>query len=147
MATLERAIQIAVQAHAGQVDKSDQPYILHPLRVMRQFSNSQRNEQIVAVLHDVIEDSDWTIEAIKAEQFSDEVCDALQAMTKTKQDDYEEDYITRIAENRLATKVKIADLQDNLTVTRLQQLTEVDVQRVNKYLRSLRRLQTVLTNQ
>ena len=80
MATLERAIQIAVSAHAGQIDKSGQPYVLHPLRVM--FSVSSLQERIAAMLHDVIEDTSTTMDDLMEEGFHEEVIEAVRALTK-----------------------------------------------------------------
>ena len=80
MSTLERAIQVAVSAHAGQVDKAGQPYILHPLRVMLHVSGL--HERISAVLHDVVEDTDLTLEDLAGEGFPDDVIMALEALTK-----------------------------------------------------------------
>ena len=84
---LERAIEIAVEAHKGQVDKGGSPYILHPFRVM--MSVDLELEKIVAVLHDVVEDSNWTFEALLAEGFSIEVIEALKSVTKNSDN---EDY-------------------------------------------------------
>ena len=75
MSSLERAIEIAVSAHKGQKDKADKPYILHPLRLM--FKMNSENEMIAAVLHDVVEDTDWTIEKLEAEGFNEEVITAV----------------------------------------------------------------------
>ena len=75
MATLERAIEIARQAHAGQVDKGGADYIGHPLRVMGMGKTEE--EKIVGVLHDVVEDSDWTFEMLESEGFSSEIIDPL----------------------------------------------------------------------
>ena len=85
---LERAIEIAVEAHKGQLDKGGNPYILHPLRVM--MSVDLELEKIVAVLHDVVEDSNWTFEALLAEGFSNEVIEALKSVTKkSDNEDYD----------------------------------------------------------
>jgi len=77
MATLERAIAIAAAAHAGQVDKAGQPYILHPLRVMLRVATE--HERIAAVLHDVVEDTDVTLHTLAAEGFAPEVIAAVEA--------------------------------------------------------------------
>jgi GTP diphosphokinase / guanosine-3',5'-bis(diphosphate) 3'-diphosphatase len=82
MSTLERAIAIASGAHAGQVDKAGQPYILHPLRVMLRIASEA--ERIAEVLHDVMEDSGVTLELLRAEGFSSEIISAVDALTRRK---------------------------------------------------------------
>ena len=133
---LERTIEIAVEAHKGQVDKGGSPYILHPLRVM--MSVNGESEKIVAVLHDVVEDSNWTFEALLAEGFSIEVIEALKSVTKESEDEDYDLFIQRAMRNHIGRKVKIADLRDNLDVTRITELGEKDLQRINKYKKSLK---------
>lgn len=84
MSTLERAIEIATEAHKGQVDKSGKEYIGHPLRVMEMGKTEE--EKIVGVLHDVVEDTDWTFERLAEEGFSDEVIAALKCVTAARQE-------------------------------------------------------------
>jgi (p)ppGpp synthase/HD superfamily hydrolase len=139
MNLLEKAIAIAVQAHGGQFDKSGAPYILHPLRVM--FGVSSETERIVAVLHDVVEDSDWTLEQLRAEGFSEPVLAALDCVTKRENEDYF-DFIARIKVNQLAITVKISDLHDNMNLARIPDPTEKDLQRLEKYKKAL----AILTN-
>ena len=137
---IERAIQIAVEAHAGATDKGGNPYILHPLRVMMGLGTE--TEQIVGVLHDVVEDvEEWTFERLLKEGFSAEIVDALSAVTKTSDDEDYNDFIERISINPLATKVKIADITDNMDVSRLAKLDEKAMNRLNKYKRAINRLQ------
>ena len=133
---LERAIEIAVEAHKGQVDKGGSPYILHPLRVM--MSVDLELEKIVAVLHDVVEDSDWTFKALLEERFSIEVIEALKSVTKNSDNEDYDSFIRRAMENPIGRKVKIADLRDNLDVTRIAELGEKDLQRINKYKKALK---------
>ena len=137
---LERAIEIAVEAHKGQVDKGGSPYILHPLRVM--MSVNGESEKIVAVLHDVVEDSDWTFKALLAEGFSIEVIEALKSVTKESEDEDYDLFVQRAMRNHIGRKVKIADLRDNLDVTRIIELGEKDLQRINKYKKALKILTT-----
>ena len=137
---LERAIEIAVEAHKGQVDKGGQPYILHPLRVM--MSVSGESEKIVAVLHDVVEDSVWTFDALLAERFAVDVIEALKSVTKESEDEDYELFIQRAMQNPIGHKVKIADLRDNLDVTRISDITDKDVKRINKYKKALKILTT-----
>ena len=135
---LERAIEIAVEAHKGQVDKGGQPYILHPLRVM--MSVSGESEKIVAVLHDVIEDSDWTFDWLLEEGFCIEVIEALKSVTKESEDEGYDLFVQRAMQNPIGRKVKIADLRDNLDVTRISDMTDKDVKRINKYKKALKLL-------
>ena len=135
---LERAIEIAVEAHKGQVDKGGSPYILHPLRVMGNVDGE--SEKIVAVLHDVVEDSNWTFEALLAEGFSVEVIEALKSVTKESPDEDYDSFIQRAIRNPIGRKVKIADIRDNLDVTRIPELGEKDLQRISKYKKALKRL-------
>ena len=135
---LDRAIEIAVKAHMGQVDKGGNPYILHPLRVM--MSVDGELEKIVAVLHDVVEDSDWTFEALLADGFSTEVIEALTSVTKESEDEDYDLFIQRAMQNPIGRKVKIADLRDNLDVTRISEITDTDVKRINKYKKALKLL-------
>lgn len=130
MADIEKAIQLAVQAHIGQKDKAEKPYILHPLRVMNQFSIE--SEMIVAVLHDVVEDTDITLDDLKKQGFSDLVVDAIGCLSKQDDESYE-DFIKRIYVNDLAKKVKIVDIKDNLDLRRLSELSEKDLKRIKKY--------------
>jgi (p)ppGpp synthase/HD superfamily hydrolase len=135
---LERAIEIAVEAHKGQVDKGGSPYILHPLRVM--MSVNGESEKIVAVLHDVVEDSDWTFDGLLEEGFCIEVIEALKSVTKESEDEDYELFIQRAMQNPIGCKVKIADLRDNLDVTRISDITEKDVKRIKKYKKALKLL-------
>jgi (p)ppGpp synthase/HD superfamily hydrolase len=127
---LDKAIRIAAKAHEGQTDKAGLPYILHPLRVM--FMRRNETERICAVLHDVIEDSDITIEYLRKEGFSEEALSALDALTKHENETYD-DFIGRVIENKTACKVKLADLSDNMDLSRISNATQEDYQRVEKY--------------
>jgi len=109
---LKRAIEIAKQAHLGQVDEAGQPYVLHSTRVS--LSMKSRTEKIVAVLHDVVEWTDWTLDQLRAEGFSEEIIHAIDALTRRTSEKTYKSFIRRIAKNKIATKVKIADIKDNL---------------------------------
>ena len=139
MSTIEKAIEIAVAAHKGQKDKSGAEYILHPLRVMER--GKSEIEKICGVLHDVVEDSEWTFEMLKNEGFSDEVIAVLRCVTKESEKEDYDVFINRIAQNPIAVEVKINDLLDNMDITRLKGLNEEDVQRLNKYLKAFWKLQ------
>lgn len=139
MSLLEKAIAIAVEAHAGKKDKAGQPYILHPLRVM--FGVATEDERIVAVLHDVVEDHGdvWPVERLRQSGFPQPILDALDCVTKREGESYEQ-FIERSASNPVARSVKLADLQDNMDITRQKEITEKDRERLNKYLAAYRRL-------
>lgn len=142
MATLERAIGIASQAHAGQVDKGGADYIGHPLRVMERGENEE--QKIVGVLHDVVEDSDWTFEMLEEEGFTPDIIEALKCLTKVSEDENYDDFIARVMTNPLAVKIKLYDIEDNLDVSRLDSLTDADVARFKKYLHARDRLKAEL---
>ena len=132
---LERAIQIAVEAHAGVKDKGGKAYILHPISVMMRCETDE--EKIVAILHDVIEDTDWTFKALREEGFADTIIEALKTVTKQSEDEDYDQFIQRSLKNEIGRKVKIADLRENLDVTRISELTDKDIKRINKYKRAL----------
>lgn len=121
---------IATKVHAGQKDKAGAPYLLHVLRVM--MSVEKMDERIVALLHDVVEDSETTIEELANEGFSKKILRAVELLTKTEHKTYE-DYIQEIKRNELARVVKLADLKDNMNITRLKKVTESDNLRIKKY--------------
>jgi (p)ppGpp synthase/HD superfamily hydrolase len=132
---LDRAIEIATEAHAGQVDKAGSPYIAHPLRVMRAQNSDEA--RIVAVLHDVGEDcEDWTFARLEAEGFSPAVIKALRLVTKIEGEDYD-DFVRRAADNPISRAVKQADIEDNMDLKRLNNVTTKDLERIEKYRRAL----------
>ena len=137
MATLENAIALAVEAHRGQKDKNGGPYILHPLRVM--FRVETEVERIVAVLHDVVEDTGRTFDDLRALGFSEEVLQALDCVTKREGENYE-DFVERSASNPIAHRVKLADLEDNMDVRRLLSVEDKDRDRLARYLKAWHRL-------
>lgn len=134
MSTIHRAIVIATEAHSGMVDKAGKPYILHPLRLMLRMDSL--NEMMAAVLHDVVEDSDWTLERLRAEGFDDEVVIAVDALTKREEETYEE-FVVRASKNTIGKKVKIADLEDNLDISRINNPTDKDRLRMERYRKNL----------
>lgn len=138
MSTLQRAIEIATDAHKGQFDKAGNEYIGHPLRVMEMGQTEE--EKIVGVLHDVIEDTDWTFEALEAEGFSQEIIGALRCVTKISENENYDDFIERVKKNTLAVAVKINDLTDNMDIRRLPYLSDKDVKRLKKYLKAYKKL-------
>ena len=138
MSTLERAIEIATQAHEGQVDKAGNAYIGHPLRVMEMGRTIE--EKIAGVLHDIVEDSPWTFEMLEAEGFAPEIIAALKCVTKISENEDYDDFIERVKKNPLAVAVKINDLTDNMDIRRLPYLSDKDVKRLKKYLKAYKKL-------
>jgi (p)ppGpp synthase/HD superfamily hydrolase len=136
---LEVAIKIAVDAHSGQLDKAGQPYVLHPLKVM--FALSNEKDRIVGVLHDVIEDTNFTYDYLIANGFEGEteILDALKSVTKKEDETYDE-FIERAASNPIGKRVKLADLQDNMDLSRISNPTEKDYERIKRYEKAKERL-------
>ena len=133
MSTLERAIAIAAEAHAGKTDKAGAPYILHPLRVMLVVHDAAA--RIAAVLHDVVEDSPWTLDQLTAEGFAPDVVAAVDALTKREGESYE-DFVRRAGRHPIAHSVKLADIADNMDLSRIANPTEADHARMAKYSRA-----------
>jgi hypothetical protein len=138
MSTLERAIEIATEAHRGQFGKAGNDYVGHPLRVMAAGKTTE--EKIVGVLHDVVEDTDWTFERLAAEGFSVEVIEALRCVTKLSENEPYDKFIARVKENPLAVAVKLNDLSDNMDIRRLPYISDKDVKRLKKYLKAYKQL-------
>lgn len=132
---------LAAKGHMGQLDKGGHPYILHPVRVMLQCKTIE--EKTVAMLHDLLEDTEITAEDLRKEAFPEEVIEAVLCLTKTDGEDYTE-YIERICKNKLAARVKLADLMDNMDLNRLPGLTPKDFQRLEKYIRAKIRVEEAL---
>lgn len=147
---LDKAIALAQTAHANQVDKAGAPYIDHPLRVMNSLNSY--TEKIVGVLHDSIEDSELTLEDLENAGFPDEVLEAIEAITKRPQEDYQI-YLNRVMGNAIllrrryanALRVKIADMLDNMDIKRIAEPTEKDGKRLKKYQEVLPQLQAALS--
>ena len=135
------ASKIAYKAHEGQTDKAGVPYIFHPIHIAEQMDSEE--SCVVALLHDVVEDSDITLE-ILSKYFNDDIIAALRVLTKKENDDYVM-YIKRVKTNKLATKVKIKDLEHNRDLTRLDEVTDKDRKRSLKYLEAIRYLEDIET--
>lgn len=138
MPTLEDAIALAVQAHRGQTDRAGQPYILHPLRAMLRLTGEE--ERIVGVLHDVVEDTPYTPDDLRALGYSTTILEALDAVTRREAETYEE-FVERLAPNPLARRVKLADLEDNMDLRRLATIEPRDLERLRRYRAAWQRLQ------
>ena len=135
------ASKIAYKAHEGQTDKAGVPYIFHPIHIAEQMDSEE--SCVVALLHDVIEDSDITLEILN-KYFNDDIITALRVLTKKENDDYVM-YIKRVKTNKLATKVKIKDLEHNRDLTRLDEVTDKDKKRSMKYWEAIRYLEDIET--
>ena len=138
MSTLKRAIEIAMEAHRGQKDKSGCDYIGHPLRVMAMGTTTE--ERILGVLHDVVEDSSWTFCMLSNEGFDDNIINALRCLTKKDDSEPYDKFIGRVKGNALATAVKLYDLTDNMDIRRLPYISDKDVKRLKKYLKAYKML-------
>lgn len=134
---LKHAIFIAVKAHNKQLDRSDQPYIGHLFRVMN--AGQTLEEKVVGILHDLIEDTQLRLVDLTNEGFSEEIIDAVHALSKLENEDYDH-YLQRVKKNNLAISVKLNDLSDNMDIRRLKELTDDDVVRMRKYLSAYKQL-------
>ena len=139
MSTLERAIEIAREAHREQVDRAGEEYIGHAMRVME--AGRTLEEKLVGVLHDVVEASaEWSFERLDQEGFAPEIIEALRCVTKLSADEPYDKFIARVKKNRLAVAVKLNDLSDNMDIRRLPYLSDKDVKRLKKYLKAYKQL-------
>ena len=127
---LEKAIEIAVEAHRGQIDKAGKEYILHPMRVMLRGRND--TEMIIGILHDVVEDTPVTLDMLRLEGFSEEILAALDCITKHNEESYSA-FIDRVLTNPLATQIRLYDMEDNLKRDRIPYPTPKDEARFQKY--------------
>ena len=131
MTLLEKAIALALRAHSGQTDRYGQPYILHPLFIMQQMDTEA--ERIAAVLHDVVEDSDITLDDLRVEGFPAEAIEAVRLLTHDKSETSYEAYIATLKPNAIARKIKLADLQHNMDIRRMDRVRPEDVERLQRY--------------
>lgn len=134
MPSLLKAILIAVIAHKGQKDKAGKAYIMHPVRVMVSLETVM--EKIVAVLHDVLEDSNWTKEDLRVWGFSEEIVGIIVALTRRHSERYF-DYIERLSQHPITTRVKLADLRDNMNLKRIKNPSGEDFLRMKKYQKAI----------
>lgn len=136
-ALFEKAIGLMLEKHRGQMDKAGKPYYGHLIRVAQDVFTGKR--KIVALLHDIVEDTDATPEFLLQQGFPSEVVEAVEAISHREDESYEA-FINRVAQNPLATTVKISDLEDNMDIFRLNEITEEDRLRLNKYLKAWHQL-------
>ncbi len=134
---LKKALRIATDTHINQVDKAGSPYIFHPIRVSNRCSTD--DERIVALLHDTIEDTEVTSEYLLTEGFPRNIVDAILSVTRNEGESYE-DFIKRSKLNPIGRQVKLHDLEDNMDITRLNELTGKDIDRLNKYIKAYKYL-------
>ena len=130
----EKAYEIAKKAHSGQIDKAGEDYIKHPEKVASFVETDE--EKAVAYLHDVIEDTELTLEDLYEYGFSKEVIEAVDIITKKKGENYQS-YLNSVKKNELARVVKLADLRHNSDLTRLAKVTEKDIERKEKYQKAI----------
>lgn len=126
----KKAIKLMFEKHKDQVDKSGMPYVFHPFHLAEQMDDEETT--ITALLHDIVEDTNTTFEDLRKLGFSDNVINALKLMTHDKNVDYFE-YVKNISKNPIARKVKIKDLEHNMDTSRLDEVTDKDLERVKKY--------------
>ncbi len=133
MTLLEKAIEIALRAHAGQKGKDGAPYVLHPLRLMTRMDTDE--ERMAAVLHDVVEDSEVTLEDLRGAGFPEGVVETVRLLTHEEGISYE-GYVERLKADAMARRIKVADLEDNSDIRRLSGIEEKDLERLRKYHRA-----------
>lgn len=132
----EKAYELAKKAHAGQVDKAGNDYIDHPCAVAAMVSSD--TDKAVAYLHDVVEDTDFTLRDL-SNLFPSKIVSAIDAITKRKGESYD-DYLLRVSQNSIAKRVKVADMKHNSLVSRFSNPTEADYKRANRYKDKLNQL-------
>ena len=132
------ALKICFEAHKDQLDKSGLPYVFHPFHLAEQMTDEETT--VVALLHDVIEDTDHTVEDLRKLGFSENVIRAVELMTHAPEVPYM-DYVANIKTNRIAKAVKLADLRHNSDMSRLEHITPYDVERAEKYKKAIELLE------
>lgn len=126
----KKALKLCFEAHKNQTDKSGLPYVFHPFHVAEQMTDEKTT--IVALLHDVIEDTSYTLQDLRNLGFDEDVLGVLELMTHDKNVPYM-DYVAKIKGNAIAKTVKLADLSHNSDLTRLDEINEAALNRVEKY--------------
>ena len=133
------ALKLCFEAHKEQIDKSGMPYVFHPFHLAEQMTDE--NTTVVALLHDVIEDTEYTLDDLRAMGFSEQICDAIALMTHDDAIPYM-DYVAAIKQNPIARAVKLADLRHNSDMTRLDTVTLRDTERAEKYVAAIQILES-----
>ena len=134
-----KALRLAYEAHAGQFDKSGVPYVFHPLHLAEQMEDEE--SIIAALLHDVVEDTAWSLADLRAMGFPEKALEAVALLTHDPAEPYLS-YVARVKENPIARRVKLADLRHNSDLSRIKKVTERDLKRVEKYAAAIRLLET-----
>ena len=130
----KKALKLCFEAHKNQLDKSGMPYVFHPFHLAEQMDTEEAT--VVALLHDVVEDTDYTLEDLKNLGFSEAVISAIALMTHEEGAEYM-DYVKKIKNNEIARKVKLADLKHNSDLSRLDIVDEKALKRREKYLKAI----------
>ena len=130
----KKALKLCFEAHKAQVDKSGMPYVFHPFHLAEQMKTEET--VVVALLHDLVEDTDYTIEDLRKMGFEKKITDAIVLMTHADVVDYM-DYVRTIKQNPIAKEVKLADLRHNSDLSRLDTIDEKALQRREKYQRAI----------
>lgn len=131
------AMKLCFEAHKNQIDKAGIPYVFHPISLAERFGEGREAETCVALLHDVLEDTDYTVDDIRAAGMNEEVIEALLLLNHNPKVEYM-NYVRHLSKNDIARHVKICDLQHNSNLSRLETVTEKDLKRVEKYKEALR---------
>ena len=142
-ALFDKAVSLVLEKHRGQVDKAGKPYYGHVIRVSQNLIDTK--QKLVGLLHDIIEDTDVTAEFLLQEGFPQEIVDGIVSVTRQEGEDYQ-DFVDRASRNEIGRYVKMADLEDNMNIFRLNEITEEDRLRLNKYLKAWRKLDALLND-
>ena len=134
------ALKLCFEAHKDQIDKSGMPYVFHPFHLAEQMADEKTT--VVALLHDVIEDTEYTVDDLKSMGFSDDILSAIALMTHADGVPYME-YVARIKDDPIAKAVKLADLRHNSDMSRLDKITAFDRERAEKYKKAMELLETL----
>ena len=132
------ALKLCFEAHKDQIDKSGMPYVFHPFHLAEQMADE--NTTIVALLHDVIEDTEYTLDDLRKFGFAEDVLSAISLMTHADDVPYME-YVVKIKTNPIAKAVKLADLKHNSDMSRLDRITQIDEERAKKYKQAIELLE------
>lgn len=135
----KRALKLSFEAHREQIDKSDMPYVFHPFHLAEQMTDEDTT--VVALLHDVVEDTDYTLEDLRQMGFSEKVLEAIALMTHAPDVPYME-YVARLKVNPIARAVKLADLRHNSDMSRFDVITPYDLVRAEKYRKAIELLES-----
>jgi (p)ppGpp synthase/HD superfamily hydrolase len=139
--SLEHAIEIATEAHRDQLDKAGEPYLLHPMRLVKNMVSD--DQKVVAALHDVVEKNpEWTLKRLAKEGFSEKVIAGVEAMTRRPGENYEE-FVIRAGADPIGRTVKLADLRDNIYMSKVAGLDEAHTEKYRRAIELLKRPSTV----